>query len=120
MDKQECLPRLEGLRAEISAIMELVKKPPLDDPEKEQAQRMRSRLKKKLKDEVRRCQTVREQKSMTDVELGTYCPAILEAANDIRVKTNSTPSRKWQTDLFSAIDGLDWYIFNLKESLRSE
>jgi hypothetical protein len=77
------------------------------------AQAALKKLKSSLKSEYDMRKTQRARALMTDVEEAFYVHAVLEAMNDIKVKTNSRPGQQWLDDLYAAQGSLEYYLNQL-------
>ena len=105
----DCLRRLEALKARIAAIKALFVSGHVPAVNRERARSMMKELKEQLKAENKAVSTGRAQSQMSQVEQD-YHRTIHEAYCHITVKWNSNPDHFWRRDLDEAEIDLDWSI----------
>ena len=120
-DAHECLTKLEALKAQIDAIMELIgEQRRLYPPQKEQAQDMLRGVKDELSAEYRRTRTSRARADMDSIEATCYAPAIRDAYVHLEIRTNSVPGTVWIHDLYEVAMDLEFAIRPLREKLENK
>ena len=113
MDRLEIKEKLQDLYDRIDRIMKTYDEKP--SGYKERIKVEYAQLKKDLRTERGRIDTVRWQSQASSDELSTYSPAILEAACKLDVKSGSLPSAKMMSNLYDAHTDISVLLNGLKK-----
>jgi hypothetical protein len=113
MDRLEIKEKLQGFYDRIIHIKKMdYEKPP---GYRERIKAEYAELKKDLRAERKRIDTVRWQNHASSDEMAVYFPAITEAASKLSVKSGSLPSQEMMSNLYDAEDDISFLLNGLKK-----
>jgi hypothetical protein len=118
VEMRSCLAKLDALQAEIKSIEALFgDRQYLLGHDRQVAQTLLAKLKKRLRDEHRHMSTVSGRAALNPTEKAYYAPAVHGAIAEFSVKTNSAPGAKWLSELYAAAGDINYYASQLRDQL---
>lgn len=113
-ERQEVLDRLNAYEARIRDLLTLLDGIPLPREKVDEARTQMKAFKEKLDADYHRGSTVSGKATLNGVERAFFQPAIDGAATTIRVRWNSTPSKDWCSELYSALTDIKHFRRDLE------